>query len=160
MNILEIVCLASLRKRTSSEGAIDGYAGWWPNAATGREIVKILKSEPTVDILLNNLGIYQSNRCGLAEVFRHQCDERRAAGAWVTCPAMLKQNWGRIVFISSEAGIVIPGDMIDYGHDEERAALVFALACKSHPGYARDRQCRDAGPDTLGRHYQIPAQRW
>jgi NAD(P)-dependent dehydrogenase (short-subunit alcohol dehydrogenase family) len=30
-------------------------------------------------------------------------------------PGMLKRNWGRIIFISSEAGVVVPGDMIHYG---------------------------------------------
>jgi NAD(P)-dependent dehydrogenase (short-subunit alcohol dehydrogenase family) len=28
---------------------------------------------------------------------------------------MLKQNWGRIIFISSESGLVVPGPMIHYG---------------------------------------------
>jgi NAD(P)-dependent dehydrogenase (short-subunit alcohol dehydrogenase family) len=30
-------------------------------------------------------------------------------------PGMLKRNWGRIVFISSESGIHIPQEMIHYG---------------------------------------------
>jgi NAD(P)-dependent dehydrogenase (short-subunit alcohol dehydrogenase family) len=30
-------------------------------------------------------------------------------------PAMLKRDWGRIVFISSESGIQIPKEMIHYG---------------------------------------------
>jgi NAD(P)-dependent dehydrogenase (short-subunit alcohol dehydrogenase family) len=30
-------------------------------------------------------------------------------------PAMLKNNWGRIVFISSESGVNIPVEMIHYG---------------------------------------------
>ena len=30
-------------------------------------------------------------------------------------PGMLKRNWGRIVFISSESGINIPSEMIHYG---------------------------------------------
>jgi NAD(P)-dependent dehydrogenase (short-subunit alcohol dehydrogenase family) len=28
---------------------------------------------------------------------------------------MLKRNWGRVVFISSESGLVTPGEMIHYG---------------------------------------------
>ncbi|MDB5629212.1 MAG: short-chain dehydrogenase/reductase [Tardiphaga sp.] len=30
-------------------------------------------------------------------------------------PAMLKRNWGRIVFISSESALMIPKEMIHYG---------------------------------------------
>ena len=30
-------------------------------------------------------------------------------------PGMLKRNWGRIVFLSSESGLNIPADMIHYG---------------------------------------------
>jgi NAD(P)-dependent dehydrogenase (short-subunit alcohol dehydrogenase family) len=30
-------------------------------------------------------------------------------------PGMLKRNWGRVVFISSESGLQIPKDMIHYG---------------------------------------------
>ena len=30
-------------------------------------------------------------------------------------PHMLKQNWGRIIFISSESGLNIPAEMIHYG---------------------------------------------
>jgi NAD(P)-dependent dehydrogenase (short-subunit alcohol dehydrogenase family) len=30
-------------------------------------------------------------------------------------PAMLKRGWGRVVFISSESGLAIPKEMIDYG---------------------------------------------
>jgi short-subunit dehydrogenase len=30
-------------------------------------------------------------------------------------PGMLQRNWGRIIFISSESGLVTPGEMIHYG---------------------------------------------
>ena len=30
-------------------------------------------------------------------------------------PAMLRKNWGRIIFISSESGVLTPGPMIHYG---------------------------------------------
>jgi NAD(P)-dependent dehydrogenase (short-subunit alcohol dehydrogenase family) len=30
-------------------------------------------------------------------------------------PHMLKQNWGRIIFISSESGLNIPAEMVHYG---------------------------------------------
>ncbi len=30
-------------------------------------------------------------------------------------PKMLEKNWGRVIFISSESGVVIPEEMIHYG---------------------------------------------
>ncbi|HCD04964.1 MAG TPA: oxidoreductase, partial [Methylophaga sp.] len=30
-------------------------------------------------------------------------------------PAMKQQNWGRVIFISSESGVQIPEEMIHYG---------------------------------------------
>src|SRR5262249_12247173 len=30
-------------------------------------------------------------------------------------PAMLERNWGRIIFVSSESGLMTPGDMVHYG---------------------------------------------
>ena len=30
-------------------------------------------------------------------------------------PRMLERNWGRIIFIASESGLVVPPDMIHYG---------------------------------------------
>jgi NAD(P)-dependent dehydrogenase (short-subunit alcohol dehydrogenase family) len=30
-------------------------------------------------------------------------------------PGMLERNWGRVIFISSESGLAIPGEMVHYG---------------------------------------------
>ena len=30
-------------------------------------------------------------------------------------PGMLERNWGRIIFIASESGLVVPPGMIHYG---------------------------------------------
>ena len=75
---------------------------------------------PQVDILVNNLGIYQP------QPFEEIPDEewRRFFEVNVLSavrlsrlylPAMRKMNWGRIVFLSSESGIQIPVEMIHYG---------------------------------------------
>jgi NAD(P)-dependent dehydrogenase (short-subunit alcohol dehydrogenase family) len=73
-----------------------------------------------VDILINNAGIFEP------KAFFDIPDEEwtriletnlmsgvRLARAYL--PGMLKRNWGRIVFISSESALNIPKDMIHYG---------------------------------------------
>lgn len=75
---------------------------------------------PDVDILVNNAGTAHLNN------FFDQSDEEwldlyqlnvmsgvRAARHYV--PKMTARGWGRVVFISSESGLNIPREMIDYG---------------------------------------------
>jgi NAD(P)-dependent dehydrogenase (short-subunit alcohol dehydrogenase family) len=75
---------------------------------------------PAVDILVNNLGIYE------AKPFTEINDEdwlllfevNVLSGARLSrlyLPKMLEKNWGRIVFISSESALQIPVEMIHYG---------------------------------------------
>src|SRR5579872_6640803 len=80
----------------------------------------LLKQVPAVDILVNNLGMYEP------KPFDQITDEDwfkifevnvlsgiRLSRAYL--PGMRKQNWGRIIFISSESGLNIPVEMIHYG---------------------------------------------
>lgn len=73
-----------------------------------------------VDILVNNMGIYE------ARDFFEVSDEdwfrffevNVMSGIRLSkffMPDMLKRNWGRIVFISSESAVNIPREMIHYG---------------------------------------------
>jgi len=75
---------------------------------------------PQVDILVNNLGIYWSSP------FEETSDEdwfrmlevNLLSGVRLTrhyFPQMLAANWGRVIFISSESGIMVPSEMIHYG---------------------------------------------
>lgn len=83
-------------------------------------IATLIKQVPTVDILVNNLGIYEPKS------FIEIPDEdwlrffniNVMSGVRLSrhyLPAMLQQNWGRIIFISSESGLQIPVEMIHYG---------------------------------------------
>lgn len=81
---------------------------------------RLVKAEPTADILVNNVGIY-----GLRDFFETPDSDWarffevnvmsgvRLSRAYA--PGMVKKKWGRIVFISSESGLNIPADMIHYG---------------------------------------------
>lgn len=75
---------------------------------------------PTVDILVNNLGIYGPKQ--FAEITDEDWFQffeiNVMSGIRLSrfyLPEMLRKNWGRIVFISSESGLNIPVEMIHYG---------------------------------------------
>jgi 3-oxoacyl-[acyl-carrier protein] reductase len=70
--------------------------------------------------LINNLGIYESKKFvdisdddWLRYVEINLLGGIRLARPYF--PAMLKQNWGRVIFVSSEAGAETHPDMIHYG---------------------------------------------
>lgn len=90
------------------------------DAATADGASAILKAVPSVDILVNNLGIYEMKAFAdipdedwlrLFEV-NVMSGVRLSRGYF---PGMLERNWGRVIFISSESGLAIPGEMVHYG---------------------------------------------
>lgn len=87
------------------------------SSAEGADV--IAKAAPTVDILVNNLGIYESKAFGdITDAdWSHLFDVNVMSGVRLSrtyLPGMLDRNWGRIIFISSESGLAIPQDMIHY----------------------------------------------
>jgi NAD(P)-dependent dehydrogenase (short-subunit alcohol dehydrogenase family) len=75
---------------------------------------------PKVDILVNSLGIYGAQ--AFAEISDDEwmkfLEVNVMSGVRLSryyLPKMLQQNWGRIIFISSESGVNIPAEMIHYG---------------------------------------------
>jgi NAD(P)-dependent dehydrogenase (short-subunit alcohol dehydrogenase family) len=75
---------------------------------------------PAVDILVNNLGIYEAKPFPeiTDEDWRQIIEINVLSGVRLSrfyLPEMLRKNWGRIVFISSESGLNIPVEMIHYG---------------------------------------------
>jgi NAD(P)-dependent dehydrogenase (short-subunit alcohol dehydrogenase family) len=88
--------------------------------ATAEGAATLLKAVSFVDILVNNLGIYEiKNFIDITdEEWRRYFEVNVLSGirlARAYFPRMLQNNWGRIIFISSESGIVTPGPMIHYG---------------------------------------------
>ncbi|WP_272522692.1 SDR family NAD(P)-dependent oxidoreductase [Providencia sp. PROV202] len=90
------------------------------NLGTEEGAQVLFNQEPTADILINNLGIfndddfftvpdsewlefYNVNVLSGVRLSRHYAQN------------MVTQGWGRIIFVSSESGVAIPGDMINYG---------------------------------------------
>jgi NAD(P)-dependent dehydrogenase (short-subunit alcohol dehydrogenase family) len=84
------------------------------------EIAALIKQIPSVDILINNVAIFEP------KAFKDITDEDwlrfyeinvlsgiRLSRAYFD--KMLQSNWGRIIFISSESALQIPAEMIHYG---------------------------------------------
>lgn len=75
---------------------------------------------PELDILINNVGIFEPKP--FTEITDSDWERffnvNVMSGVRVSrhyLPPMLKKNWGRIIFISSESGLNIPSEMIHYG---------------------------------------------
>jgi NAD(P)-dependent dehydrogenase (short-subunit alcohol dehydrogenase family) len=80
----------------------------------------LIAALPDVDILINNTGIFEPKEFfdipdeDWSRFFEvNVMSGVRLSRAYM--PAMLKRNWGRVVFISSESALNIPTDMIHYG---------------------------------------------
>ena len=80
----------------------------------------LIAAVPAVDILVNNLGIYEAKPFTAitdADWF-HLFEVNVMSGVRLSrhyFPKMLEANWGRVIFISSESGLLPPGEMIHYG---------------------------------------------
>jgi NAD(P)-dependent dehydrogenase (short-subunit alcohol dehydrogenase family) len=95
-------------------------SGVLADPATAEGAATLLKATPFVDILVNNLGIYEiKNFVDISdEDWRRYFEVNVLSGARLArayFPGMLQKNSGRIIFISSESGFVTPGLMIHYG---------------------------------------------
>jgi NAD(P)-dependent dehydrogenase (short-subunit alcohol dehydrogenase family) len=80
----------------------------------------LLQQLPFVNILVNNLGIYGSKAFVdiSDEEWMNILSVNVMSGVRLSrhyLPLMLKQDWGRIIFISSESALNIPAEMIHYG---------------------------------------------
>jgi NAD(P)-dependent dehydrogenase (short-subunit alcohol dehydrogenase family) len=116
-----------------SQGRADGAVNALKQAVAGADVrgigadvstsegcERLRKAVPAVDILFNNAGIYQPK-----DFFEISDDDwsryfqnNVMSGVRLSrdyLHGMLRSNWGRIVFISSESALYIPKEMIHYG---------------------------------------------
>ncbi|WP_417550007.1 SDR family NAD(P)-dependent oxidoreductase [Methylophaga sp.] len=103
--------------KSTAKGSVDGFAG---DLSIAAETEKLTKQFPEVDILINNLGIFEPVPFEdiADEDWLRFFDVNVLSGVRLTrayLPAMKQQNWGRVIFISSESGVQIPHEMIHYG---------------------------------------------
>jgi len=108
---------AAVRKLEGAGAKVRGIAADVSTAAGCKALAAAL---PDVDILINNAGIFEpkdffdipdEDWSRFFEV--NVMSGVRLSRAYMQ--GMLKRNWGRIVFISSESGLNIPVEMIHYG---------------------------------------------
>jgi NAD(P)-dependent dehydrogenase (short-subunit alcohol dehydrogenase family) len=103
--------------RASGGAAVRGVLA---DAATAEGAAVLRDAVPQVDILVNNLGIYEIKpfaELSDADWLRY-FETNVLSGVRLArdhFPGMLERNWGRIIFISSESGLMTPGPMIHYG---------------------------------------------
>src|SRR4051794_26203994 len=90
------------------------------DVSTAEGCKALLAALPDVDILINNAGIFEPK--GFFDIpdedWSRFYEVNVMSGVRLSrgyMPGMLKRNWGRIVFISSESGLNIPVEMIHYG---------------------------------------------
>jgi NAD(P)-dependent dehydrogenase (short-subunit alcohol dehydrogenase family) len=107
-------------KNLRESGAAGEVIGSATDLSTAAGVEALVKQIPAVDILINNLGMYEP------KAFEQITDEDwlkifevnvlsgvRLSRAYL--PGMKQKNWGRIIFISSESGVNTPVEMIHYG---------------------------------------------
>jgi NAD(P)-dependent dehydrogenase (short-subunit alcohol dehydrogenase family) len=106
-----------VREQARGGAEVTGVAA---DLSTAQGCDALLRAVPDADVLVNNMGIFdpkpfeqitdadwlrffEANVLSGVRLSRHHL------------PRMLKRNWGRIVFVSSESAVQIPAEMIHYG---------------------------------------------
>jgi NAD(P)-dependent dehydrogenase (short-subunit alcohol dehydrogenase family) len=109
--------IAEIQKAITTNAKLEGIDA---DLGTAKGCAALVKQLPEVDILVNNLGIFEpkpfeeipdADWTRMFEV--NVMSGVRLSRAYLF--GMKKKNWGRIVFISSESAVQIPAEMIHYG---------------------------------------------
>jgi len=88
--------------------------------ATAEGASKLIQEVSETDILVNNLGIYENKSFVdiTDEDWKRYFEINLLGGIRLSryyFPGMIERNWGRVIFVSSEAGAETHPDMIHYG---------------------------------------------
>ncbi|MGC0397492.1 NAD(P)-dependent dehydrogenase (short-subunit alcohol dehydrogenase family) [Streptomyces sp. SAI-126] len=115
----------------------------------------VLEAVPTVDILVNNLGIFGS----AAPLEIDDAEWRRYFEVNVLSavrliraylPAMTERGWGRILNLASDSAVVIPSEMIHYGMTKTALLAVSRGFAKEAAGTGVTVNSVIAGPTHTG----------
>lgn len=108
-----------LRKSGSGYGQVN-VRGVAADLATAEGAKAFFQQVPRVDILVNNLGIFEPKPffeipdADWERFFTvNVLSAVRMARQYT--PAMVERGWGRVMFLSSESGIATPPEMVHYG---------------------------------------------
>jgi NAD(P)-dependent dehydrogenase (short-subunit alcohol dehydrogenase family) len=104
-------------KKSNPDAQVDGIAADFGSASGAEAVIAKL---PAVDVLVNNVGIFEPKpfvEIPDADWYRF-FEINVMSGVRLSrhyLAGMLKKNWGRILFISSESAVQIPVEMVHYG---------------------------------------------
>ncbi|WP_267237925.1 SDR family NAD(P)-dependent oxidoreductase [Microbacterium abyssi] len=90
------------------------------DVADPRQMVQLVGELGEVDILVNNVGLFELAAFGDIgdEDWQRYFDVNVMSGVRLSrhlLPRMLENGWGRVIFIGTESGVNIPADMVHYG---------------------------------------------
>jgi NAD(P)-dependent dehydrogenase (short-subunit alcohol dehydrogenase family) len=104
-------------KKKHGSAEVEGFVGDLSLADVAAKLTALYSE---LDILINNLGIFEPKP--FVEItdqeWVHFFEVNVLSGVRLSrfyLPRMLKKDWGRIIFISSESALQIPSEMIHYG---------------------------------------------
>jgi NAD(P)-dependent dehydrogenase (short-subunit alcohol dehydrogenase family) len=115
------------------------FTGVAADLGTASGVDKFLEAVPVADILVNNLGIFEVKP--FLEItdadWQRFFDVNVLSGVRLSrhyLSNMLKKNWGRIIFISSESAQQIPVEMIHYGMTKTAQVAIASGIARSVAG--------------------------
>jgi len=148
--------IAAIRSHASVV-KVDGIAADFSGSAAANAVIAKL---PAVDVLVNNVGIFEPKPFGDipdADWYRffeiNVMSGVRLARHYLT--GMLKKNWGRIIFISSESGGADSGRHGALRRDENGTDCRGARDCGVGGRNRRDGEQHSCRPDGVGRYGRL-----
>ena len=127
--------LTSIRSQFKAANVAGIVADFAKRSAADEVIAKL----PAVDVLVNNVGIFEPKP--FAEIpdedWYRLFEINVMSGVRLSrqyLGGMLKKNWGRILFISSESAVQIPPEMVHYGMTKTAQIAIARGIAESVPG--------------------------
>lgn len=125
------------------------------DVATDDGLAAAVDALPAVDVLVNNLGIFEA-RPALEitdEEWRRFFEVNVLAAVRLTrhyLPSMLEEQWGRVLYIASDSAVVIPAEMVHYGMSKTALLAVSRGFAKEAAGSGVTVNSVIAGPTHTG----------
>lgn len=109
----DVVICGRNRQKLDAAAVESGARSVLADPATSEGATTLLAAVPEVDILVNNLGIYESKPFTEIsdEDWRRFFEVNILSGARLArayFPGMIARDWGRVIFIASESGLLVP----------------------------------------------------
>ncbi|GAA1815648.1 SDR family oxidoreductase [Actinomadura chokoriensis] len=125
------------------------------DVATAEGAEALAAAVPDVDILVNNLGIFEARP--VLEIddaeWRRYFEVNVLSGvrlARLYLPGMIDRGWGRVQFIASDSAVVIPEEMVHYGVSKTALLAVSRGYAKAAAGTGVTVNTVIAGPTHTG----------